>query len=83
MGKCNVGDKVKGLDQFGQSFQFRLDSSGETEVKSLFGAILTILSKVVLLVFVGYKFNLMLERNGSSILVTVDEHQLSRRRLHL
>ena len=74
MGKCNVNEKIKGLDQFGQSFQFRLDSSGETQIKSMFGAILTVVSKVIMLLFVGYKLNLLIERDGATILQTVKDN---------
>ena len=62
MGRCDIGEKVKSFDQFGQSFQFRLDSSGETEVKSFCGASLTMFIKILLFVYVAYKFNFLLER---------------------
>ena len=65
---CNAtAEKVKGLDNFGQSFKFRLGTSGETEVKSCCGAMLSIFVSVVMLVYAGYKFNFLIERKGASI----------------
>ena len=40
----------------------------------MFGAILTVVSKMIMLVFVGYKLNLLLVRDGATILQTVKEN---------
>ena len=40
----------------------------------MFGAILTVVSKVIMLLFVGYKLNLLLEQDGATILQTVKDN---------
>ena len=73
MKRCNAVEKVKGLDKFGQSFQFGFGPSGETKVKSLCGAMLSILVSIVMLVYAGYRFNFLLEKEGATIVQTIKE----------
>ena len=75
---CNAaGEKVKGLDKFGQSFNFGLGPSGETEIKSFCGATLTIFVSVVMLVYTVYKIDFLIERQGAQIVQTFREKHFS------
>ena len=69
--RCDAKKKFSRFDKFGQPYQLRLGQSGETEIRSCCGAILTILLVLTLLAYGGYKIKFIQEHDGATILQSV------------
>lgn len=46
-----IGDKIRGLDRNGETFQLKLDSEGSTEINTVPGALFSILSLFIVGVY--------------------------------
>ena len=69
---CNLGQKLLGYDQFGQSVSMNLDQ-GQGSLPSKMGTVSSFLLFVILIAYTYYKFNIMLEKKAVDILSAVKQ----------
>ena len=65
--RTKIGDKFKGLDRNGEAFKLKLDSEGSTVVRTVPGAIFSILSLFIIGIYAMRQYVTFQKRDGSQI----------------
>ena len=68
-----IGDKFKGLDRNGEAFQLKLDSQGSTVIRTIPGAIFSILSLFIVGIYAVFKYDTFQRKNESEITLSTKE----------
>ena len=71
--KCDVGEKLLNYDKFGQSYGLHLDQGKET-LPSKMGTFCSFLLLLTLIVYAGYKVNILQGKKSVDILQAVNKH---------